>query len=530
MGQICNSNYDLSDNQKIFKGKITDLILNNKNKNKKTNSPVSDSKSSKSSPSSSEISIKISCFNKVVSQDFNDIYEIAEKVGKGSFGIVYLVINKILSYKRAMKRIKGESNSGKDIYQEALNEISILSNLYHPNIVRFYGYHDQNNSLFILTEYCSFGELYKDKKLPHYQATIVMYQLLLGINKIHCEGYVHRDLKPENILISKIDEDGFFHIKIIDFGIAEKCTKDQYVTAFAGSLSYMAPEVFGKKYSIECDLWSCGVIMYKLLTGKLPFEGQNEKDTMQKIESGKYDREPLKEFSSNDLDLIECLLEVNPKKRITAAKALKHSLFTNHNLDSTFYKISTDEEFYLLGNMINFYENMKKKNYSQLYIITAIHIIYNLPTEHIEYNLAYKLFHKLDKSYKNYLDLDSFKAYISETTRIFKEEAKEIIEVTPDLFEAFDITKSEKITLIDFILISLDHNKLLDSKSIKSAFNYFSNGEKYLSEKRLYELFSSSNNSKNQSKFLKGLLNCKLESYDKIDLKAYEKLIFSSMK
>lgn len=209
MGQICNSNYDLSDNQKIFRGKIADLIINNKNKNKKTNSPVSDSKSSKNS-SSSEVSIKISCFNKIVSQDFNDIYEIAEKVGKGSFGIVYLVINKILSYKRAMKRIKGESNDKKDIYQEALNEISTLSNLYHPNIVRFYGYHDQNNSLFILTEYCSFGELYKDKKLPHYQATIVMYQLLLGVNKIHCEGYVHRDLKPENILISKIDEDGFF--------------------------------------------------------------------------------------------------------------------------------------------------------------------------------------------------------------------------------------------------------------------------------------------------------------------------------
>jgi calcium-dependent protein kinase len=119
-------------------------------------------------------------------------------------------------------------------------------------------------------------------------AAYIIKQLLSAITYCHCRGVVHRDLKPENILIESISSNGKINIKVIDFGTALFVAPNTKLVGTLGTPYYIAPEVIRGDYNEKCDIWSIGVILYILLSGHAPFNGDNEKEIMDNVERGEY--------------------------------------------------------------------------------------------------------------------------------------------------------------------------------------------------------------------------------------------------
>ena len=201
----------------------------------------------------------------------DDTYIKEKIVGKGSYGVVYLVKHKQLHRYFAMKIIK-KRNRSKNDEEELMNEINILKKLDHPNILKINDFYSLKNEYSLMTEYCQEGELFNEIRAyaPFNEAIAGYYmkQILTAVCYCHSMNVLHRDLKPENILIVKRAKNGCHPIKIIDFGTAKVFSKGKNENLLIGSSYYIAPEVLSRNYTEKCDLWSCGVIMYILLTGR----------------------------------------------------------------------------------------------------------------------------------------------------------------------------------------------------------------------------------------------------------------------
>ena len=261
-------------------------------------------------------------------------YTIGKKLGEGSYGEVRLVIHKNSGLSRAMKSIKKE-NLPKEEQTSLINEVNLLKSTDHANILKIFDLYEDKRNYYIITEYCSGGELYdRIKKLHTFtekQAALLMKQILSSVNYLHSNGIVHRDLKAENILFESTDSNS--GIKIIDFGISRKILKGQMLSERIGTPFYIAPEVLTKSYNEKCDIWSCGVILYILLCGYPPFNGADDKKIFKAISAGnvKFYRtffikpaEDWDDISTEAKNLIRRMLTVDPLKRISASEALNH--------------------------------------------------------------------------------------------------------------------------------------------------------------------------------------------------------------
>lgn len=151
-----------------------------------------------------------------------------------------------------------------------------------------------------------------------------MKKLFGALHHMHSQKVVHRDIKPENIMLSQNDE-----LKLIDFGLSKRQEGNKKLKTIAGTPYYMAPEVLEGQYDSKCDTWSLGVLLYVFMSGYLPFQGENRNDVFYKIQNGKYhfNHAEFKEVSPEVIDLIQKLLVVNPKERLSAGDALKHKWF-----------------------------------------------------------------------------------------------------------------------------------------------------------------------------------------------------------
>ena len=194
-----------------------------------------------------------------------------EKIGKGGFGNVYKVLNKNDNKYYALKEIF-------EFDENTKNEIEILKSINHDNIVKYYNSFiqkednsfSQEEKLYIIMEYCEKGDLrkliksYKEKKekIKENEIINIILDICEGLKEIHKRNIIHRDLKPENIYINKD-----LKIKIGDFGISKKFEKPkQYASTQKGTINYMAPEMFEKRYNNKVDIWALGCIIYELCT------------------------------------------------------------------------------------------------------------------------------------------------------------------------------------------------------------------------------------------------------------------------
>ena len=212
-------------------------------------------------------------------------------------------------------------------------EIIIMKLLNHPNVLRLYDVWETTSTLYMVLEYAEHGELFNllvDRgPLPEQEAVQFFRQIIIGISYCHALGIVHRDLKPENLLLDKD-----LNIKIADFGMAALETEGKLLETSCGSPHYAAPEIVsGIPYKgFASDIWSCGVILFALLTGRLPFDEDdgNIRNLLLKVQSGRFEMPGRDEISDDARDLIARILVVDPERRIKARDILRHPLLLKY--------------------------------------------------------------------------------------------------------------------------------------------------------------------------------------------------------
>ena len=281
-------------------------------------------------------------------KNFRKKYEYISLIGSGSFGKVRLFVERqCKSVKYAIKTIK------KDIFnqyhiQSLKNEIEILRSLDHPNIVKYFETYEDENYLHIVMEYIPGDNLFKvlteklNHKLTERQISQIMSCLLKAVLFLHHNGIIHRDLKPENIVFS--ESGNYKSLKLIDFGLSiqQNAKKEK---RRVGTPYYMAPEMIYGNYVKASDVWSIGVIMYIMVTGKQPFSGRSKCDVLNKVRSGKYDIKSLyySKCSNSVKDLIRKMLVTEPDKRMTVEACLEHSWFKQFENNNNVYLAFSDE-------------------------------------------------------------------------------------------------------------------------------------------------------------------------------------------
>ena len=213
-----------------------------------------------------------------------DDYEFSMTLGTGGYGEVRLANHISTGTQRAIKSIPLKADSGQNI-EKLMKEVSILKRLDHPNIIRIYDVYKNKNTLYIVTELCKGGQLLDRIQLmsqfSENQAASFMLDMVSGIVHCHKNKIVHRDLKPENILFESQEKGA--KLKLIDFGLARFVDDSRKLKKAIGSLYYVAPEVLAGHYDIKVDVWSLGVIMYLMLCGRPPFNGESQEEIFAKI-------------------------------------------------------------------------------------------------------------------------------------------------------------------------------------------------------------------------------------------------------
>ena len=262
-----------------------------------------------------------------------DIYEVKEKLGNGKFGLVKLGINKQTKEKVAIKIMNKKKMDTSDI-ELMRTEIEILKICQHPNIIRLYDIFENIDYIYIIMEYCPGGDLfsYLEKRkfhIPEERAAVIMNKMCEAVFYFQSYfGVIHRDLKPENVLMTSEGDDG--DIRILDFGLSKISTPNEKCIEPYGTLTYCAPEIIlDEPYNKEVDMWSLGVMTYLMVSGRLPFNAEDENKIARQIAFSEpdFENDCWKKISKECVKFIKRLLEKDPKRRMVIADALKHEWF-----------------------------------------------------------------------------------------------------------------------------------------------------------------------------------------------------------
>lgn len=265
-------------------------------------------------------------------QKINDRYEIVKSIGEGGMANVYLANDKILDRKVAIKVLRGDLSADEKFVRRFQREALSVSNLSHPNIVEVYDVGEEDGQYYIVMEYIE-GKtlkqlLNKRESLTLTEVIDIMTQLTDGIAHAHESYIIHRDIKPQNIMI---EDDG--KIKITDFGIAMalNATQITQTNSVMGSVHYLPPEqASGKGATIKGDIYSLGILMYELLTGTVPFKGDNAveialKHMKDKIPSVRKQNPAIPQSVEN---IILKAAAKNPRNRYETAREMHEDLVT----------------------------------------------------------------------------------------------------------------------------------------------------------------------------------------------------------
>ncbi|XP_073727323.1 serine/threonine-protein kinase MARK2 isoform X7 [Misgurnus anguillicaudatus] len=248
-------------------------------------------------------------------------YRLLKTIGKGNFAKVKLAKH-VLTGKEVAVKIIDKTQLNSSSLQKLFREVRIMKLLNHPNIVKLFEVIETEKTLYLVMEYASGGEVFDylvaHGRMKEKEARAKFRQIVSAVQYCHQKCIVHRDLKAENLLL-----DADMNIKIADFGFSNEFILGNKLDTFCGSPPYAAPELFqGKKYDgPEVDVWSLGVILYTLVSGSLPFDGQNLKELRERVLRGKY-RIPF--YMSTDCEnLLKKFLILNPTKRGSLEQIMK---------------------------------------------------------------------------------------------------------------------------------------------------------------------------------------------------------------
>ena len=416
-------------------------------------------------------------------------YEPVKQLGVGGYGQVFLVKHKKMNLLRAMKVIPAKSKTG----EKTNEEIELLKQLDHPNIVKLFEYFCDDDKYYLITEYCKGGDLFdlikKKKKLSEQSAAYIMFQIFRAL--IYCHNthhLVHRDIKPENIVVfGKNDAyDDLYDVKLIDFGISKIFNKVEKNSdnRIKGSLNYIAPEVFDGKYNEKCDIWACGVILFILVVGEYPFTGDYN-EIKKKIRKGSY---PKNIPGSRELnDLIKKCIEVSPSKRISAKEALNHEFFNKNEANEFFIHVTPA----FLNKTINNIKRYEIKNILQELCFT--YFVHNYPNQD-DIILINRVFSKFNTSNNGKMTEEELKKGLMKYLFKGKKSKAAAEKEAKTIFKKLDGNDNGFIECEEFVRAGIDKKLIKNKKVLKFMFDFLDknrNGE--ISFEELKEVFRSGN-------------------------------------
>lgn len=270
------------------------------------------------------------------SKDVSDFYiwnSASDSLGNGVSGSVVICRHKKTNVKYAMKILSKKNMTNADL-DDVRAEITIMSILDHPNIIRLHECFETTETIYLILELCTGGDLYdglqKQKgTFTEDQACKIIHKLLSAICYCHQHSVVHRDVKLENILFLNDEKND---IKLIDFGLSRHFKPDEIMNESVGTPYYIAPEVLNHSYNCKCDVWSVGVITYMLLSGKPVFFGLTNREIYRNILKGKYEFNSIDfgHVSSEAKDFISACLTMDAESRPSALVGKQHAWFRMH--------------------------------------------------------------------------------------------------------------------------------------------------------------------------------------------------------
>ena len=432
--------------------------------------------------------------DKIISKNrmtLTEEYEPEDQLGEGGYGQVYLVRHKKMNLLRAMKVIPVKSKTSEEKTDE---EIELLKQLDHPNIVKLFEYFSDNDKYYLITEYCKGGDLFdlikKKKKFSELSAAYIMFQIFRAL--IYCHNthhLVHRDIKPENIVVFRKNNalEDLYDVKLIDFGISKIFNKVEKNNdnRIKGSLNYIAPEVLKGQYNEKCDIWSCGVILYILVIGEYPFTGENKSEIINKIKKGKYNfPEGFFEKSSNEIrELISKCLQVDPNKRISARDALNDKFFNLYDANEFFIHVTPA----FLNKTINNIKKYEIKNVLQELCFT--YFVHNYPNQD-DIILINRVFSKFNTSNNGKLSKEELKKGLMKYLFKGKKSKAAAEKEATIIFNKLDANGNDEIECEEFVRAGIDKKLLKNKKVLKFMFDFLDknrNGE--ISFEELKEVF-----------------------------------------
>ena len=372
-----------------------------------------------------------------MSNGYSDInnYIMKKDIGEGNFGKVKLAVYQPTGEEFAIK-ILNKKKIRKQMKNQIIREKEIITKLNHINIVFVYAIIDTIEDYYIVMEYCKLGELFdyivKKKRLSEEESAVFFYQIINGVEYIHSKGFAHRDLKPENILLTEDKT-----LKIIDFGLSHECNEEQFLKTKCGSPSYAAPEIIARPIynGFKIDIWCCGIILYAMLCGYLPFEGNSESESNNiQLFKNILECEPeLPDFLSDiSKNLIYEILNPDPNERISIKKIKNHPFYLK---GKKLCKIDYSAEKEIIKTRESFYKNNN-----------------NLTEEDINHNVI-----NLTKGQNTYFDNNHINIH---NYNIKTEE-----NIKPNAKNSIDIIANNKYKIIanddnNFCSTSLDNNNI----------------------------------------------------------------------
>ena len=432
-------------------GKVSGEHISNPKKMKSLNS------SSKSIKSSSSLRVTKSMLSVRKEGNFFDNYFLLKSLGKGAFGEVRKTRHKTSGIDNAVKIISKRRISEEDQYL-MINEVNILRDLDHPNIIKIYEVYEDENEIYIVQELCTGGELFdrilKNKNFSEKVAARTIKQVFSAVKYCHLNNIVHRDLKPENLLYESKSEDAL--LKIIDFGTSNVFDPSKKMSKRFGTPYYIAPEVIEKHYDYKCDIWSCGVILYILFCGYPPFNSPDKGEIIKKVKAGKYSMSgPEWDIVSEEAkDLITHILEYNPKIRYDAKEVLNHTWFQKYSTEQEFLTPQMDMVF---GKMKELRTEQKLQEAVWLFIVNYI-------ASKEERAELMEIFQKLDVNGDGNLSREEL---IEGFTNIYQGDSLEE-EVDQILSKIGNETGTIRYT--DFVVATINREKLLTPERLEKAF------------------------------------------------------------
>jgi calcium-dependent protein kinase len=373
-------------------------------------------------------------------------------LGEGSYGFVKLATRNTDGARRAIKIIPKKRIKR---LETLAREISIMKQIDHPNIVNLYEVFEDNQYIYLPMEVCEGGELFdKIIEMGHFSEQVacnLFIQMISSIAYLHSKEIVHRDLKPENFLFSHKSISS--PLKLIDFGLAKSVSTQSKMSTKTGTCYYVSPEVLAGPYDLKCDIWSLGVILYMMLSGYPPFDGDSDREILEAVKSSqlKFNDPVWDAISSEAKDLLTHLLDRNPTSRFTSQQVLAHPWFT-------LFQHSPQLPGQIDLNQLRVYQSSVKFRKAVLnYMATQC--------TSDEISEIVNLFISCDKNHDGTLNISEFQAALS-TSKVSNSDLEAII-------NSLDVDGSGSVDLTEFTAALMSRRVYMSHEKLWSAFKRF---------------------------------------------------------